>query len=318
MDALLAILADGEFYSGNKIGQELGITRAAVWKRIKQLEIKLGQRIQSVPGKGYRLQQPLNYLDIDLIRQHLPSVAELVYAKEIDSTNAEAKRLIKRQIHDSIVLSESQTEGQGRRGRQWQSPYATNLYMSYVLPITQGMQQIEGLSLSVGLAINHAIKEFGIEGTGLKWPNDVLISNKKVAGILLELVGDPADQCFVVIGVGVNINMQLPVQEIEQAWTSLALELGRPVERSAFTVSLIQQLDDVLQAHLEGGFSRLKSDWEAAHLWQNKRAVLSMAGRKIEGIIRGVNDRGELAFEQDGCIGFYAGGELSLRLSDDS
>ena len=130
-----------------------------------------------------------------------------------------------------LVLAERQTAGRGRRGRKWVSPFAENIYYSLVLRIEGGMRQLEGLSLVVGLAVMQALRELGIPGAGLKWPNDVLVGQKKIAGILLELVGDPADVCHVVLGVGINVNMQM-TDEVDQQWTSMRLESGRAFDRN--------------------------------------------------------------------------------------
>src|SRR5690606_7296566 len=122
-------------------------------------------------------------------------------SETLDSTNAEALRLVSDGAPlPFLVLSEQQTAGRGRRGRTWVSPFGTNLYYSLAIQLVQGASQLEGLSLVIGLAVLKAIQESGVGNAGLKWPNDLLVGSNKLAGILLELVGDPADICHVVIG----------------------------------------------------------------------------------------------------------------------
>ena len=217
MLTLLKLLKDGRFHSGQALGAALGVSRSAVWKQLQHLEAELGLSIHKVRGRGYQLSAPLALLDPAEISAQAPSCnwPVLVY-DSIDSTNAEALRAIERgQAAPFVVLSERQTAGRGRRGRKWVSPFAENIYYSLVLRIEGGMRQLEGLSLVVGLAVMQTLRELGIAAAGLKWPNDVLVGQKKIAGILLELVGDPADVCHVVLGVGINVNMQSATR-----WTS--------------------------------------------------------------------------------------------------
>ena len=202
MLTLLKLLKDGRFHSGQALGAALGVSRSAVWKQLQLLEAELGLSIHKVRGRGYQLAAPLTLLDPAAIKQLAPSCdwSVLVF-DSIDSTNAEALRAIEHgQSAPFLVLAERQTAGRGRRGRKWVSPFAENIYYSLVLRIEGGMRQLEGLSLVVGLAVMQTLRELGVSAAGLKWPNDVLVGQKKIAGILLELVGDPADVCHVVLG----------------------------------------------------------------------------------------------------------------------
>jgi len=221
MLTLLKLLKDGRFHSGQALGAALGVSRSAVWKQLQQLEVEFGLVIHKVRGRGYQLASPLVLLSELEIAAATPSTSWPVHVYDsIDSTNAEALRLVgKGVVAPFVVVAERQTAGRGRRGRQWVSPFAENIYYSLLLRIDGGMRQLEGLSLVVGLAVLQALRELGIAGAGLKWPNDVLVDNKKIAGILLELVGDPADVCHVVLGVGINVDMQ-GADLVDQLWTS--------------------------------------------------------------------------------------------------
>lgn len=319
MHDLLNLLADGGFHSGTEIGKKLGISRAAIWKRMQKLQESSGHQVESVPGKGYRLLQPVELLDLERVRAMAGEEMAVILLDTVDSTNDHAKRLIREGQRVGLVLAEEQTHGKGRRGRNWQSPYAANLYVSYVWPVSDGMRQLEGLSLAVGLAVQRCISDLGVADIGLKWPNDVLSGNEKIAGILLELVGDLADQSHVVIGIGINVNMQSVVKGIGQPWTSVGVKLGRAVSRHQLLCGLLQHLRQVLATLKMDGFSALQQEWETKHLWHGKQAVVSSGESLIEGQVIGVNERGELGLKTaDGSIQYLAGGELSLRLADDS
>jgi BirA family biotin operon repressor/biotin-[acetyl-CoA-carboxylase] ligase len=317
MLTLLNLLKDGRFHSGQDLGAALGISRSAVWKQLQHLEAELGLSIHKVRGRGYQLAAPLMLLDALTISAIAPSWPVTVL-DSVDSTNAEALRAIGQGGQAPfLVLAERQVSGRGRRGRKWVSPFAENLYYSLVLRIDGGMRQLEGLSLVVGLAVLQALRNFGVPGAGLKWPNDVLVGNKKIAGILLELVGDPADVCHVVLGIGVNVNMQV-ADEVDQQWTSIRLESGRSSDRNALVVELSKQLSAYIQRHQVDGFSALQSEWEANHLWQDRSVSLIAGSNHVDGVVLGIDIQGALRLKVSGVEKVFSGGELSLRLRDDS
>ncbi|MEZ1323254.1 bifunctional biotin--[acetyl-CoA-carboxylase] ligase/biotin operon repressor BirA [Pseudomonas fluorescens] len=317
MLTLLNLLKDGRFHSGQDLGAALGISRSAVWKQLQHLEAELGLSIHKVRGRGYQLAAPLMLLDALTISAIAPSWPVTVL-DSVDSTNAEALRAIGQGGQAPfLVLAERQVSGRGRRGRKWVSPFAENLYYSLVLRIDGGMRQLEGLSLVVGLAVLQALRNFGVPGAGLKWPNDVLVGNKKIAGILLELVGDPADVCHVVLGIGVNVNMQV-ADEVDQQWTSIRLESGRSSDRNALVVELSKQLSAYIQRHQVDGFSALQSEWEANHLWQDRSVSLIAGSNHVDGVVLGIDSQGALRLKVSGVEKVFSGGELSLRLRDDS
>ena len=179
------------------------------------------------------------------------------------------------------------------------------------------MRQLEGLSLVVGLAVLNALRDIGTSNAGLKWPNDVLVGSKKIAGILLELVGDPADVCHVVLGIGINVNMKA-TQEVDQAWTSVRLETGRSINRNEFIVILNNRLHQYLQQHEMQGFSVMQSEWEENHLWQGREVSLIAGSHKVDGTVLGIDSQGALRIDVGGTEKIYSGGELSLRLRHDS
>ncbi|MCF5032634.1 bifunctional biotin--[acetyl-CoA-carboxylase] ligase/biotin operon repressor BirA [Pseudomonas syringae] len=319
MLTLLKLLADGAFHSGQVLGDALGISRSAVWKQLQQLEADLGIDVHKVRGRGYRLATPISLLSpADIMQSGFPAGWSVRTYDSIDSTNAEAARLIAQGVPmPLLVVAEQQTSGRGRRGRKWISPFAENLYYSLVLRIDGGMRQLEGLSLLVGLAVMNVLRDMGVQGAGLKWPNDVLVGRQKIAGILLELIGDPADVCHVIIGIGVNVNMRSS-SEVDQLWTSVRLETGGLVDRNQVAARISTQLEALMAVHRKEGFAAFQKEWERGHLWQGAAVKLLSGVEAVEGVVLGVDSLGALRLEVNGVEKSFSGGELSLRLRDDS
>lgn len=315
MLTLLKLLKDGRFHSGQALGAALGVSRSAVWKQLQHLESDLNLSIHKVRGRGYQLAAPLELLEQGQLDT---SPWPVSINHSLDSTNAEALRAVDHgATAPFVVLAERQTAGRGRRGRQWVSPFAENIYYSLVLRMDGGMRQLEGLSLVVGLAVLSALREVGVSDVGLKWPNDVLVNNKKIAGILLELVGDPADVCHVVLGIGINVNMRV-ASEVDQAWTSVYLESGVAINRNVLVSKLNDSLRIYLKRHAESGFSAIQSEWEQNHLWQGREVSLIAGVHQVNGTVMGIDQQGALRMNVNGEEKVFSGGELSLRLRHDS
>jgi len=318
---LLKLLQDGQFHSGEALGASLGISRSAVWKQLQSLQAELSLPIHTVRGRGYRLESPLQLLDAAWIDANATGAGwPVTVLPSVDSTNAEALRRIEAaQSLPFVVLAERQTSGRGRRGRSWVSPFGDNLYYSLVLRVEGGMRQLEGLSLAVGLALLRVIRESGVVEAGLKWPNDVLVGERKLAGVLLELSGDPADVCHVVIGIGLNVNMLSAASAaIGQPWTSMRAELGRVVNRNELVVGLNRHLSHYLDVQLRHGFSALQGEWQDCHLWQGREVMLTAGSEPVAGIVLGVDHSGAVRLLVDGQEHSFSGGELSMRLRNDS
>ena len=315
MLTLLKLLKDGRFHSGQALGAALGISRSAVWKQLQRLEADLNLSVHKVRGRGYQLAMPLELLERD---QLADSPYPVFIHESLDSTNAEALREISGGAQAPfVILAEQQSAGRGRRGRKWISPFAENIYYSLVLRIDGGMRQLEGLSLIVGLAVLSSLREFGSCDAGLKWPNDVLVGNKKIAGILLELVGDPADVCHVVIGIGINVNMMI-ASDVDQFWTSVRLEAGQAINRNELIAALSRNLQGYLIHHEAEGFAAIQAEWESNHLWQGREVTLIAGTHTVDGVVAGVDQQGALRLNVAGQEKVFSGGELSLRLRHDS
>ena len=329
-DQIIHILKDGEFHSGESLGEALGCSRTAVWKQLQKLE-KLGLSIESIKGVGYRVAGGFELLDADSIRSQVDPMAaryisELEILKTIDSTNKYAREKAEvRPCSGAVVMAEQQSAGRGRQGKEWVSPFAANIYLSIVWEFEQGAQALEGLSLAVGVAVKCALNRHGINGIQLKWPNDIYIQGKKLGGILLEMIGDPAGQCSVIVGVGVN--MAMPVDQaatIEQAWTDVATQIklqqsGAEVvsqpQKNHLASSLISEIISLLSDFQSKGFSSYRDEWQANDAFYGKQAMISTPKQSIIGIVRGVEPNGALRLElESGKIETFIGGELSLRL----
>lgn len=315
MHTLLKLLGDGAFHSGEDLGLALGVSRSAVWKKLQQAQADLGIEIYKVRGRGYRLASPLSLLDGEvLISEHERLGWTCSIHESIDSTNAEAMRMASSGAAlPALILAEQQTAGRGRRGRQWVSPFGENLYYSLALRMDGGTRRLDGLSLVVGLAVVDTLRELGIHRAGLKWPNDILVGRKKLAGVLLEVTGDLANVCHVVIGIGININMRDSV-DVDQAWTSVALELGNVQDRNTVACALSRNLSGYLAGHQEKGFAAYRKAWEDKHLWQGLAVALTAGVNTTQGVVKGIGDDGALRLEVDGREEHFSGGEVSLRL----
>jgi BirA family biotin operon repressor/biotin-[acetyl-CoA-carboxylase] ligase len=320
MLALLKLIQDGRFHSGQALGAVLGVSRSAVWKQLQHLEVEFGLAIHSVRGRGYRLARPISLLEMArLIGSTEAPSWPIALHYELDSTNAEALRMLSLgEAAPFIVLAERQSSGRGRRGRKWVSPFAENIYYSLAWPVAGGARQLQGLSLVVGLAVMHTLRAFGVAQAGLKWPNDVLVDGRKVAGVLLELVGDLADLCHVVVGVGINVNMLSAVDEIGQPWTSMALVTGASVDRSAFVCELNSRLNTYLCRHQRLGFAAFISEWNQSDLWAGCAVTVATTAEVVCGVACGVDETGALILQVGAERQVFSGGEISLRLGDDT
>lgn len=315
---LLKLLSDGGFHGGQELGGKLEITRMAVWKQIQKLQ-DIGVEIQVVKGKGYRLMSPLELMDAAAIRAGiLPAAAPLLANIEVlqvtTSTNDVAVQAVEGGAQrGSVVLAERQIAGRGRRGRQWVSPFGSNLYLSCVWEFYGGAASLEGLSLAVGVAVVRALKAVGVKGCNLKWPNDILHSQKKIAGILLEMTGDPSGKCQVVVGIG--INHKLPVvlgSIIDQPWTRLD-DICPGVGRNLLAAMVISHVLLMLSQFQLQGFSCCRDEWNQHDGYREIQVVIKTGAEDIYGIADGVDDSGGLRLLTNNGLQIIKGGEMTLR-----
>lgn len=315
---IVELLADGQFHSGDELGRELGISRAAVWKQIQKLEEK-GLEVFSVKGKGYKLHTPVELLLPERIRSHMSDAAlglltDIEVHGVVSSTNDIAMRSAADGVASGYVcLAEQQTAGRGRRGRTWVSPFGSNIYLSAVWHFYGGAAALEGLSLATGIAVAETLREIGCAEVGLKWPNDLLVGDAKLGGVLLEMTGDPSGHCQVVLGLGLNTRIQGgDAARIDQAYTQLE-DHGVDVSRNELAGRVISSVLLMLDQFSGSGFRHFQSRWEVLDVYRDKPVAIHAGARAIHGIARGVDVSGGLRLETSEGVEIYKGGELSLR-----
>ena len=316
---LLQLLADGKNHSGQELASALNVSRTAIWKQLAKLE-GLGLELLSQSGKGYCLVGGLELLEKNVISACLaPSAANaitgFVLLKSIDSTNSYLMRQ-EPAVGVSVCFAELQTAGRGRRGRQWVSPFASNIYLSLRLSINGGLGAFEGISLAVGVAVARALHELGVVDIQLKWPNDVLWSGKKLGGILIEVVGDPSGVCHLVVGLGLNLKTEKSMSSaIDQPWIALDKILPVLPNRNKVAACLLNHIVPLLNNYEVEGFSSYKSEWESLNAHANQLVDLYVGLVRLSGLMRGVNAVGALLLETDKGVEVFHGGEVSLRAS---
>lgn len=311
---LLTHLSDGQFHSGEALGEALGVSRAAVWKQLKKLD-ELDIPYSSVKGKGYRLHDPIELLDqpaiMSTVSQRLDCLELLL---DVGSTNTYLfERASDHMGKRYAVFAEKQSSGRGRRGRQWISPFGRNIYLSLLVSFSGGMSALEGLSLAVGIAVEKAMGRLGIDGVGLKWPNDIYADGRKLAGILLEVTGEYNSHCQVVIGIGLNLSMsEGEAQEIDQPWVDLS-SLRSGLSRNQVAGTLLDELLSMVDTFQKEGFAPWQQYWSERDIYHNKDVVISSPIRDVEGVVKGVNRKGELMLRTDRGMEIITAGELSVR-----
>lgn len=312
---LLQLLADGEFHSGEKVGELLGVSRTSVNNYIKGLQ-GIGLDIYKVTGKGYCSAIPLDLLDADKIKQL--SGKDNVHVEQIvDSTNQWLLDRLDNIENGQSCISECQLAGRGRRGRTWVSPFASHLYFSLYWRFDSGIDKVSGLSLLVGIAVVNALEEIGIQGVALKWPNDIYYQGKKLAGILIELNAEATEACHCIIGIGLNVRMP-PEQAklIDQPWIDLNQLSSDPVNRNLLSAALMKELYKLLAQYEKTGLKPYLSRWFELDYFINKQVNLLIADKVKSGICRGIDENGALLLDVDGQVEAYIGGEISLRLAN--
>lgn len=319
MLSILSSLSDGEWHSGEGLGESLGVTRAAVAKYIKRLP-ELGLECESEKGRGYRLRAQLDLLRKEALGEGLQALGldTFHFFPLISSSNHFLMGRIREglSVQRHLCVAEMQSQGRGRRGRVWHSPYGTNLCLSLGWQFDGGVSVLEGLSLAIGVVVCDELAAFGVEGLSLKWPNDILLKGKKLGGILIELAGDASGDCAVVIGLGLNINMRNEKGvEIDQPWTSL-LEEGLSCDRNQLVINIVQRMMSLLERYPSEGFTKYLARWNALNAYRGKKVAMISGENITEGLMLGVSESGAALLEINGEVQSIVGGELSLRLCE--
>lgn len=315
---LVERLADGECHSGQALGDHLGVSRAAVWKMVQQLQ-SAGLPVSSVKGQGYRVSGGVDLLEARVIELGLSDAAVAVLGKlhvyqQIPSTNT---LLLKGDFgRGDVAFAEQQTAGRGRRGREWVSPLASNVYLSVRWHFSAGMASLEGLSLAVGVVIAEALESLGVVGVELKWPNDIWVAGRKLAGVLVEAGGDVSGECYAVIGLGMNVAMPGKFEaSIDQPWVDLSA-LGYTGGRNKLAACLVSRLLILLANYEKEGFSAFVNRWEKRNALQG-RQVFTQGAQAVSGMVKGISPAGGLLIEAGNAVVELVGGEVSVRACEE-
>ncbi|MBW2712505.1 MAG: biotin--[acetyl-CoA-carboxylase] ligase, partial [Deltaproteobacteria bacterium] len=288
-------------FSGAELSTELEVSRTQIWKHVEQLRAR-GYQIEGAAGGGYQLKELPDRLYPELIRAGLQTQTlgqHIEHFECADSTNRIASELARKgAAHGTVVVAEEQTSGRGRLGRSFYSPAHQNLYLSAVLRPNITAEAAPLLVLSTAIAVAELIASEVDDGTSdgdevsIRWPNDVLLRGKQTSGILLEMHAEGARVDSLVLGIGINLNVdpqEFP-EEFRSTATSLSASTGRPIDRIQFTQRLLIRLEEVLDQHLERGFEALRPRFERRFHMQGKAVNIDeVDGQRYSGTVLGID-----------------------------
>lgn len=314
---LISLLLDGEVHSGESLANQLGVSRTAVWKQIRRAEEK-GIRIKTIRGRGYQLVSRVDFLVPDAVLGEIHdspgTKITLRVLEDVDSTNLEVVRLLQQGVDGiPVVIADRQSAGRGRRGRVWQSPRGENLYLSMGLELQGGFSALDGLSLVLGVAVAEALERFGVQGIGLKWPNDIFASGAKLGGILVELQGELQEGVVrVIAGIGINVHMS-GVEGVDQPWSSLALAYPEVQwRRSRIAGAIIEAVMKAVEVFSVEGFDGFRERWQRRDIFRGRNLLAQ--GGKVSGIGYGIDESGNYLLRTGEGIIPVRAGEISLRV----
>jgi len=319
VEQVLAFLAEAgdEVVSGEAISDKLGLTRAAVWKHVESLRGQ-GYRIDAVATRGYRLvavPDRLGALELrPLLNTH--DIGQVLHCyQSIGSTSDQAKALAEDGAgHGEVVVAEAQTGGRGRRGRSWVTAPGRNVAFSVVLrPSGLPTARAPELTLVASLAICDALRRAGVDA-GIKWPNDVLVGGRKIAGILTELAAEPDQVHWVVVGVGVNVNARAEdfPPELRGLATSVLLERGQPAPRALFLVACLTLLEEWYDRHAEEGFEPIRAAWKERSVTLGREVVVQLDDLELVGRAEDLDASGALLVRSAAGVERITSGDVSL------
>lgn len=317
---ILTQLADGRFHSGEAIAGELGVSRAAIWKAVQKWQA-LGVSLQKVRGKGYRIVDGLELLQRDSIMTAIPPAQqafldEIIILPSIDSTNdyllERAKQAPQRRL---ACLAEMQTQARGRRERSWSSPFGRNIYLSLLWHIQKDPGELMGLSLAVAVIICRALADAGLsQGIQVKWPNDILWQQRKLAGILIDMLAQPHAQSSVVIGIGLNTYQADTLEVTDRACAGIMDITQERPPRNRIAGLLLARLIEGLLAFEREGLSAFLSEWRSLDAFRGQAVRVLQAQGDVFGTALDVSERGTLLVcDEQGQQHEFLSGDVSLR-----
>ena len=312
---ILSALKNTEGYiSGEELSHSLNITRSAVWKHIEQLRDD-GYIITSVRNKGYKLENNFDMVDEEKVGFHGETVGKkLIVLKSTDSTNNELKRLARDGLESgTVVCAHTQTAGKGRFGRQWESDKG-GLYFSIFLKADLPPSDIASITLASGYAVCLAIREYTGLDARIKWPNDIIIENRKICGILTEMAAQSDRLDYILIGIGINVNNAEFPDEIKNKATSLLIETGKITDKSAFFGKVLESLDKVLSSFLVSISIADMEDFKKLCATLGREVSVQHGGSILTGKAVDITTLGELVIEtQDNEKICISSGEVTVQ-----
>lgn len=316
---ILQRLADGQFHSGEALAKHFKVTRATIFNALAHAQT-LGVSIFSVRGRGYKLPQPVTLLDHSQILQAIGEEREwfnVLIVDEVPSTNTYLMQLASKGApHVTCVAAHMQTQGKGRRGRKWVSQLGASLTFSLLWRFQCGASALSGLSLAVGVALIRSFVQLGVKQTQLKWPNDVLVQGKKLAGILIELQGDMEGPSAAVIGIGINLTLPKAVlSSIDQPAIDVATaSQGTFINPNEVLGIVLKHIAACLQQFEQLGFMGLREEWLSYHAYHQQAVrILMPNGVETHGVVQGVAEDGILLVQTALGLQRFSAGEISLR-----
>ena len=309
--------ADG-YISGEEIGEQLKVSRSAVWKDIKLLR-EDGYVIDAVTNKGYMLKESadvLNSVEIKNDNENAVIGKNVICFDEVDSTNEVCKKMASSESikEGTVIAAECQNGGKGRLGRKWVSQKGDGVWMSILLKPDISPANISSVTLAAGLAGCMALRNDFCIKADIKWPNDILLDNKKICGILTEMSGQIDRVDYVVVGIGINVNTESFPDGISNTATSLYIENGRKFRRCDIAKSILKNFDMIYSNFSKNGFSSIKQEYEDMCINIGRKVRVIGADNQYEATALGVNDSGELIVMKDsGERTTVFSGEVSVR-----
>lgn len=317
MNALTLLLtAFPEPISGELMATRLNLSRTAIWKQMQSLQ-KLGLQIEGKQNSGYRLLQWPDLLLPEVIQFYQPGplCQNIYWHEELPSTNITAKELARQGAeHGTLVVAETQTAGRGRRGRAWDSEKGSGIFASLILRPELPLRRVPMLTLAAGIALVEALHKQGLKDAWLKWPNDVWIGQRKLAGILSELTGELDRMDFVVVGMGINVQQAQFSEELVNCATSFYRETGFKQNRAELLAQVLVEIQKVLPLLAETDLGPLLSAWSRHDRLQGQQVNVIEIDRQYTGTALGLTESGALRIRQeDGSETVVLAGDVSIR-----
>lgn len=319
-DEILNLLASQpeKYISGEAISQSLKITRAAVWKQIRSLR-ELGYEIEAQTKSGYRLVKTPLSLEEWVLKRGLKTKTlgfEIHCFEELPSTNDYAKTLIQQGVEDGVVvLARRQTSGRGRMQRMWESPEG-GIWMTVILKPQLSLADAAKLTLSTGVALTYACRELYDLDVEIKWPNDLVYQGRKIAGILGEVVGEWNTVQTLILGIGINANLERKGLSPDIPATTLKELLGHPLNLNDLVIAFLKALETEIKSLEAGDIEGLQKRWLAYAAGIGKEVQVERAGQVVKGILKGISTSGELILEVNNQEHLFSSGDVKLRSSE--